>query len=98
MKTRHRGHGNPRGVTQFPHDDLMYVDRQFRQKECEQCKLTGDLNFSKQMVHNDTSGVKFWSCTCVVAMIIFIKTKVHFRILIIYIPNPIEMTQSQNVI
>lgn len=78
MKTRHRGHGNPRGVTQFPHDDLMYVDRQFRQKECEQCKLTDDLNFSKQMVHNDT---------CVVAMIIFIKTKVYFRILIIYIQN-----------
>uniref|UniRef100_A0A8W8I250 Uncharacterized protein n=1 Tax=Magallana gigas TaxID=29159 RepID=A0A8W8I250_MAGGI len=23
MKTRHRGHGNPRGVTQFPHDDLI---------------------------------------------------------------------------
>lgn len=33
LNFRHRGHGNPRGGSEFTHEVIMCVDRQVRQKE-----------------------------------------------------------------
>uniref|UniRef100_K1PWE5 Uncharacterized protein n=1 Tax=Magallana gigas TaxID=29159 RepID=K1PWE5_MAGGI len=81
MNLRHKGHGKPRGGSQFTHDVIMCVDRQVRQKEWEHGKLTGCLYCSKQIEHSITSVVKQLSSSLAVAMmVVFLyeefKTKV----------------------